>query len=161
MQKFPSILADDSTAIIKVVFWVIIMVIWGISSLVSAVKKKLREEEARARVAAPALNLTRSMEVPAARPATGRRPAVSSTLAPPLKKPAVRGPAPALPSPPVIQKSSRDIPVLPVTLKAPSRAAQLALRLRPESLKTQWLLTEILGKPLALRENGAPRQGHS
>jgi len=43
-------------------------------------------------------------------------------------------------------------------LEKPSTASELALLLRPQSLRHQWLLTEILSKPLALREEANPKR---
>jgi len=39
-----------------------------------------------------------------------------------------------------------------------TRATKLADILRPESLRNQWLLTEILAKPVGLREEPASRR---
>ena len=152
MQMIPSILAEDMTGMFKVVLGIIIMIIWGISSLVTAVKKKVKQAEARSMV-----ELTETAKLAPVRPAASARRAVASPmLAPPLPKPAVRRPTVAS-TPTVATPAAPRREVLPVTFIDASPAARLALKLRPESLKTQWLLTEVLGKPLALRENGDPR----
>ena len=168
------ILANGDDAVVKVIFGVIAVIIWGIGSLVSALKKKASLTPQRAISEEAPLDLTPRMEVPPVRmsaslpppppPPIGLRPVAQRMKAPPAPrkaKAAVR-PAPPRKGPPPLSLQPQQRKLAPAsppvaanpsaTKVAGSRAADLASTLRPQLLRQQWLLTEILAKPLALRE---------
>jgi hypothetical protein len=189
MPSFPPILASPDDATFKIIFWVIVGVIWAIASAVGAIKNKIKQAQKRAAAGLLPIDLTPRMEVkPPALPRPQQQMAwqmnVPSALAsrgpaprqqqqqkkatrpPPLRPvatPSARRPPPQLPTAPPIQRSAAATAASSSQAVARSRsedraplAVKLAATLRPQSLRTQWLLTEILNKPLSLRDDFQP-----
>ena len=162
------ILAVDDAIPVKAIFWIFMLIVWGISNVVKAIKKGTQARSSAVAVEEPPLELTPKMELKPAVPAPVRSQRIVRTAGkrpPPLPpgpvprkkpKPAVR----MLEDPPpstVAVTATEPIPRRKVLEKA-STASELALLLRPQSLRHQWLLTEILSKPLALREEAHPKR---
>jgi hypothetical protein len=162
MQHIVSILASGDDAIAKILIGVIVFIFWGISSIASALKKNAEQNQRRRVANELPIELTPRMEVGAARPAQrGPRMVAAPVAQPPPRRVAAPPLAPPI-SPPMPATARAAAPrkrpggsVSPATPGAVSPAAQLAQSLRPESLRARWLLTEILAKPLALRETDA------
>src|SRR2546423_74147 len=70
MHPTSFILAANDDAPIKVIFWVIVGIIWFIGSIVSALKKKTVQSQKRVDISEVPIDLMPSMEV---RPAQGIR----------------------------------------------------------------------------------------
>jgi hypothetical protein len=168
MQHIGSILASADDSIAKVVIGVIVFIFWGLGSIASALKKSAEKNQQRRMASELPIELTPRMEVAAARPVPARPPAQrpaqgrARMIAAPVAAPAPRRVAAAPLAPPVLAPARATSPksqpigtISPVMPRPVSPAGQLAKSLRPESLRTQWLLTEILAKPLALRETDA------
>jgi hypothetical protein len=197
MHLHSIILAKGDDALIKIAFWVVIGVIWVISSIVSSIKKKMQEMPKPQDISDVPIELTPTMEVRSAqemrssqmRPPQRRVPQMPGvrigqpmfpTRAAPLR-PVPLGPPPLkqkgkLPkrrsaaqvapvAPPQLYKQNIATPDQPPALGAlqpvstapkaarESTASQLARALqRPGALRTQIVIAEIFGKPLALRE---------
>lgn len=167
MAPIDSILASDNETLIKFVGAVVVLIIWGISSLVSAMGKarqnalKKQQQNRIAMSAAPKLVPSRQMTAqrgPAALPPlTSRmaaplpplrtlasqqrqgRPIVAKTA--PRPKASTPRPAPAPAAPPV-QPSPTKVLVVP---------AAITNLLRPTTVRAQFILAEVLQPPLALR----------
>src|SRR5258706_14013438 len=63
MHFHPTILAAGDDALIKVIFWVVIGIIWLISSIVSAIKKKAEQSQKRLESGEVPIELTPTMEM--------------------------------------------------------------------------------------------------
>lgn len=150
---FPVILADDDFPV-KLVIYVIIGVIWAISAVVKKVAKGMSANQPRPQAAPP---------VQVAQPGP---PVVAQTVAapfiprpPPIPKVKKKKPAPAparvpvVPAAPVAAPQAQPVVATPVATKSLSPLAMtLRRQLQPDSLRRELLMVEILGKPLALRE---------
>ena len=152
----------EAEVFIKVIFGIIVFIIWAISNIASAVKKSSAARQAGSVSAEPVLELTPRMEIP-----MPPKPVVRKRVVPmaPVRLPPLPGNRPGVKkvkAPKVVPEATPPFVVTqPVAAAARPRssstaatspAAQLAQLLRPQNLRTQWLMTEILGKPLALRE---------
>jgi len=154
MSPSPDILASSDEAIFKLVVLVIVLIVWGIGALASSLKGLKKQPSRRPPPLAsappqsvmmiPRLSTSIAPQAPlpplssrAITPASRRLGPKAIPVAPALR--AQR--APAAPPP------SRPAP-------APARPAlgQLAMWLRPSTIRSQFVLSEILGKPLALRD---------
>jgi hypothetical protein len=166
--------AGDADNIAKLIFFVIAAVIWGIGAIAKIAGQK-SEQEKRRRVAQGIQNATAGYQqkprpqlaesirqrLPPYSPAPVRtvkpRPAAkqsrSSRVQPPPPLPAQTSPAPTVSSmvDSLITTARFEIPA------AKSRAAGAALPglLNPATLRQQFILTELLQPPLALRESRA------
>src|SRR5579884_3023190 len=177
MLTTPSIIlsASDDHVITKLIPFIFIMVIWGISAVASAVKKA-QEESRRRQMRAKLTSVQRPVPVrpvaviPAprttarakvvsrlsARPkaAPKRLPAARSVAAvrPPVQSPAAPPAPPAKPARPAttLRESSAQ-PAAQRKVAAVS-AAGLSRWLRPATLRQQFILTEILQPPLSIRD---------
>lgn len=169
MLDFYYILAqrdDNDGGWVKVLFGVIFAIIWAVSALGTWLNKK--HEEARRQRLREQLN--QGMPEPQApvRPPTVPVPTHRAPPAPqnrfPKRAPQKRGRAVTTPPPVPVLEEAIPATTSPVTateisgtktsgatLPAAS-AASLARWLRPETLRHQFILTEILQPPLALRE---------
>jgi hypothetical protein len=159
MNSLPSILAaEDYAGLIKGVLFVIVLIIWGISAMVSTIKKaqtQARQRQGRSPI--PPRVPTQLRAAP---------PALRPTVAP--QRPMILPPLPALirPQPPARPTARRPPPNsaaparLPATASAappkaapppsPAPAATTGL-LRPTTVRAQFILAEVLQPPLALR----------
>ena len=92
--------------------------------------------------------------VPRGQAKVGRHPpALPPPTAVARQRPAAQAqPVPAPPPVSPAQSIQSSAAPSPSAARAPL-AAKLAATLRPRSLRTQWLLTEILNKPLCLRDD--------
>ena len=157
-------LADIDATAIKAIFWVIALIIWGIGSLASALKNAAKKGQG--------LPMQRPLVTPApvVRPprATGAKPPTRVVLAalreqmspsrPVAVSPPVRSPAlpPAPPMPAHATLSDLNVAVNRTHLN-PRPIRDLRNLLAPHKLQETWMLTEVLGKPLALRDDNGPR----
>lgn len=167
MPSIHSILASDDETLIKFVGAILVLIIWGISSLISAMGKsrqkalKQQQQNRIAMTAAPKPTPPRQMippRIPAALPPLAPRMAAPlpplATLAaqqrqarPAIAKAATRPkastprPAPAPASP----------PMQPSRVKAQVAPAAITNLLRPKTVRAQFILAEVLQPPLALR----------
>jgi len=154
---------------IKFVFGAIFFLIWVISALGTWLNKK-REEERRRRLREQLERGTPSAPTMSARarlnqPPVQRAPKRSAQRAPkPPRQPAQRYRALPVPPPIPVSRGETQATTRPVTatdvstvkrggVQAPgATAVALARWLRPDTLRRQFMLTEILQPPLALRE---------
>jgi hypothetical protein len=183
MHPLPPILASSDDAMFKIIFWVIVGVIWAIASAVGAIKNKVKQAQRRAAAGQLPIELTPRMEVkppPLARPPAQQMawqmnvPSALASRGPvprqkkgtrppplrPLASPAPRRPPAQLPTaPPIARAPAASAPQAAARSRSEDQAplaVKLAASLRPQSLRTQWLLTEILNKPLSLRDELQP-----
>src|SRR5439155_813567 len=112
--------ATDDGTVAKLIFGVLVFVVWGIGALVSVVKKQKKQEQERQRVMME--QVRREMQAGRATQAAGGA----------RMRPAAAAPLP--PQPPTYRP-----PVLPDWLT-------------PRTMRSQFILTEVLQPPLALRE---------
>ena len=170
MQLFTHILAtDDTDGLAKIVIGVIVFIFWGIGALASALKNKSQQAPLPRVANPPPIELTPNMEIAPRRPVMARppplRPGARPVTSPPRRAvprlvtaPAMQpvqqrlSPPPLAAAPAPVARAVITNPAPPTTTARVSPASLLANKLRPESLRTQWLLTEVLAKPLALRE---------
>jgi hypothetical protein len=179
MTDFLHTLADSDGDIGKLVVGVIALIIWGVSALASSAKKR-QEQQRRRQVferiargsAAPP-----TRPVPA-RPGMRPKPAAATThslppqaarvMSPPppgarrgkSKKQPRQSPVQPLPPPlpePAIVAAATIAPALSLTRPAAAKAPVVDARalsrwLTPATLRSQFMLTEVLQPPLALRE---------
>jgi hypothetical protein len=187
MTGFPQILADTNDSIVKVLFGVVFLIIWGVSALMSVIAKK-KEQERRERVRRE-IETGRSVPPPMRQGPASMRPPMQ---APPRMQPAPPRPVQPRPvqhrPPPLPQKQVRKRfpvkapvarqPAIPASAfqsepaeavileashaaatprvnrrpsNAPSAAA-LHSWLKPATLRQQFILTEVLQPPVAMRE---------
>jgi hypothetical protein len=114
----------------------------------------------QARIEAARLQTPQGPQPPATRPMMARLPPARRVKAPLFKgrKGARRGP-PALPAKPVTAQVAKAATPAPVTAPAAAKpvasvdAKLLSRWLRPQTLRTQFILTEIFQPPVALRES--------
>ena len=162
---FPGILADDDSALIKLGIYVIIGVIWLISAMV---KKAVKGMSSPQRPAPP--------PVPGQAPAgvwqpPPTAPSLPTPFRPPpmpkVKKKAAKRPAVVVAAPPAVvraapvQQAVEVMPARAVTgaAEAAPMAQMLRRELQPETLRREFLMLEILGKPLALRDGDGAAGG--
>ena len=155
----------------KLIFWVFVGAIWLISSIMSGLKKAIQGKPTVVpRPVSSTIDMAVMQPVPPAAPRRGvssTAQAMGETLRAQFAAQAgsqirtkQKQKRRAVPPPLIIQPSSSASPapisiappMAPVTVKTPLPNLNLRQLLRPESLRNQWILTEILGKPLALRE---------
>ena len=168
MAPTHSILASDDETLIKFIGVVVVLIIWGISSLLSAfgkARQKALKNQQQNRASIPP-----TTQRPPVRPAVSpRRPAALPPLAPrtaaplpPLRtlaspprqvRPAVAKTAPR-PSPKTLIPAPPQAPATPA-MRSPSKApvvsSAVASLLRPKTVRAQFILAEVLQPPLALR----------
>ena len=166
------ILAADADIPAKAIYWVIVLIVWGVGSLVSAMKKATRGQAPPPRVPlVPPLAGKGVQALPTVPPPTPGS-AMAEVLWAQMQKmqmpdptkrkksrrtPPPLVPPPRVPSPParpsLSQTAPEMAPVVSATFRPPQiTAAALQPMLQADSLRTQWILLEVLGKPLALRE---------
>lgn len=179
MHDIPYILADTETSITKFIFGAIFFLIWAVSAAMSALAKK-KEQERRERVRQQIEHGT-AMPPPVPMPPQ-QRPQMQQPI---RRQPMVRKTAPPRPvqrratPPKIVRRQQQPVPVRqpqpepePVRLAAvapplpaataPQRpssanAATINAWLRPGTLRRQFILTEVLQQPLALREGHLER----
>jgi hypothetical protein len=185
MLPFATILADVDEGAIKLIFFVIVAIIWGIGAMISAVKKKAEQM----RKAQMPVDLTPRMEqqqgvlrrdqLPVAPAVWPPPPPALGQTAPvrqqkknrkgPQKPPVVARPVPpplpvAAPSPAMAVAASPIAATAPAarpavgsvsdpTSRGATRAASVRNLLRAPALPTLIVISEVLGKPLALRDD--------
>ena len=170
-------LASSSDHLIaRLIFFAFIAIIWVIGWIASVMKKVQQEakrRQMRAQLSAPPQAIPArpvqlapgiAMRVPLAAlaPARGK---LAIRRVPPAVKTTKRGAEkkPAAPAPPTRQASAivnpirqaAPVPAAPSPQRkpiVPVTAANLSRWLRPDTLRQQFILTEILQPPLALRE---------
>jgi hypothetical protein len=162
--------ASDDSELTKVIIGAVFFLFWVLSSIASAISKK--NEEAKRKRARDAIAAGTSLPppLPGARQQAVRRKVQQRVPAVRQPPPAQRSPqqrrivaksprpapqpvaAPVVPVPPV--KPAEPIPPLTVARKIvrPTTATALRNWLQPATLRHQFILTEILQPPLALRE---------
>lgn len=155
MNSLPSILAaEDYAGLIKGVLFVIVLIIWGVSAMVSTIKKaQTQARQRQARLPIPPRVPTQLRAAP---------PALRPTVAP--QRPMILPPLPALirPQPPARPTARRPPPnsaaparLLATASAAPPKAAPppaaITGFLRPTTVRAQFILAEVLQPPLALR----------
>ncbi len=158
----------EAEVFIKVIFGIIVFVIWAVSNIASAVKKRSAAGQSELVSAEPVLELTPRMEIPLPPIPVVRKRVVAMAPVRPPPLPGNRPVSKKVKAPKVVAEATPPFVVTqPAAAAAKPRtsyatttspAGQLAQLLRPQSLRTQWLMTEILGKPLALREEANPRR---
>src|SRR5262245_27963555 len=120
MKMLSQILSDTEGSIVKVLFFVIFLVIWGISALMSMIAKK-KEQERRERVRRE-IEMGRSMPPPAKQSPVAMRPPMQQAprmQAPP--RPAPPRPVQHRPPPPLPQKQQKKrFPVKAPTARQPA-----------------------------------------
>ena len=158
------ILAVDEAIPVKAIFFIFMLIVWGVSNVAKAIKKGTQARSTLLAVEEPPLELTPKMELMPAVPTLVRGPRVvrmAGVRPPPLPPRSVskKQPKPTVrvfevPQPSTVAAAVAATEPTPrkKVLEKASTASELALLLRPQSLRHQWLLTEILSKPLALRE---------
>lgn len=166
------ILAAGNDDPIKVIFGVIVVVVWIIGGIASALKKKGQSSEGEdGFIVPPPLPREIPRSVPQRQPlprqATVPRPRPSSAIPihtkPVLRRPAAvrkktpaKRPAPQKALAPVIAAADADIITsrLPTAPPLPPRsfARTIAQSLAPKSLRRQFILTEIFQPPVTLRD---------
>lgn len=175
-----NILADSDGDIGKLVIGVIALIFWGVSAMVSAAKK--RQEQARRRQMFEQIARGGAVPTPPAPPARPAvRPGPSRAMLPPKRPmPAAQAARMTGPPPPAPRRgkskgqSARTSAPSPLTTAAspiasattaaggtesrpaakapPVDARALRRWLTPATLRSQFMLTEVLQPPLALRE---------
>jgi hypothetical protein len=157
MPLVPQILArSGEDSFIKMIFGVIVLIIWLGGALMSALQKRAQEAKRRARYNQMPAGYTRPAPPPVATaagfPAPPPAKAKSKRTAkrqadaqppPPSPKPRLAGPT--LATTPPAPAPARNAPAA-----QPSQIARL-LR-RPESLRAALILNEVLSPPVALRD---------
>lgn len=176
MHIAPFILSSDDSPI-KIVIFVIMAIIWGIGGLVSSAKKASEQAKRRAALRTqspppmplptlpPATAQRRpapQQRMPVSRPVAGgftppvvqRAGALSQMVAPAARKP---GPPPVAPArrPGAGSLAPAQSAAAAIVKLVPHGVSPIAIRrwLRPESLQKQFILTELLRPPKALRES--------
>lgn len=164
------ILAADDAIPVKAIFFIFMLIVWGVSNIAKAIKKGIQARSTAVAIEEPPLELTPKMELNPAVSAPVRSPRIVRTAGvrpPPLPPGPVlrKRPKPALKVfevPPISTVAAAVAATEPIPrkkiLEKASTASELAQLLRPQSLRHQWLLTEILSKPLALREEAHPKR---
>lgn len=151
------ILASDDSAIYKLAPFVIILIIWGLGALASIANKSKSKQRQTPVAPPPPIPVPKAMNRTAPRAA---RIAVPRQAVPPL--PAIAGKAaggkkPArMPAAPPLPQASAPAPA-PASRPAISRSAGSSSRsitgwLRPQTVRSQFALSEILGKPVTLKD---------
>ena len=140
--------ADATFDLIAFVF---VAIIWGIGALASAMKKS-----AQARPPAGPMP-----------PQAQAAPRPAAVPIPPVRKEKARAPrkaaAPALPAgrqakpvPPPLRRSVSSSVTQPQATKGPAAApaptSSFARLLQPDTIRAQYILAEVLGKPLAMKD---------
>jgi hypothetical protein len=183
MFSFATILADVDEGAIKLIFFVIVGIIWGIGALISSIKKKAEQM----RKAQMPVELTPRMEVqsqqqgvlrrdqlpvapavwPPPPPALGQAapvkqkknrkgpqkpPVVARPVPPPLPV-AAASLAPAVAAPISVATSPAAASAPAATGHGATRATSVRNLLRAPALPTLIVISEVLGKPLALRDD--------
>jgi hypothetical protein len=153
MPLLPQILArSGEDSFIKVIFGVIVLVIWLGGALMSALQKRAEEAKRRARYNKMPTGVTRPVPPPVPPPAKSKpkrgvkRQTVSN---PPPSAPIIRQPA-------VATAPRAPAPTRAAPAAEPSQIARL-LR-RPDSLRAALILNEVLSPPVALRDHSV--SGH-
>ena len=149
------ILASEDDAIYKLVPFLIILVIWALGAIASAINKSKAKQRPTPLALPPAIPPQKVMNRPAPRVAQPRQSAAStprgrrgkpaaerSFLERPLLPPLPQRSAPA-PAP--VARPAVSRPVAPST-------GSIAALLRPQTVRSQFALSEIIGKPVALKD---------
>lgn len=167
MAPIDSILASDNETLIKFVGAIVVLIIWGISSMVSAMGKtrqnalKKQQQNRIAMPAVPKLIPSRQMTAPRGPVALPPLAARMAAPLPPLRtlasqqrqaRPAV---AKTAPRPKDSTPRSAPAPASPPMQPSPTKAqvvpAAITNLLRPTTVRAQFILAEVLQPPLALR----------
>jgi len=160
MTHFPFILADDDN-IGKIVGFVIIAVIWGIGAL-SSVLKKATKTATRPTAYRPVVGPPIAPKAQAIQPARRAAP-VPQRKATPVRRPSPVPAAAVQQRPQAAPVARRQPPAAPSPIMAPvvvrhvvgtANSAAIRRWLQPDSLRKQFILTELLQPPIGLR---APR----
>lgn len=168
MAWHPFILASNDEALIKGVLAVVVFIIWGISSMAKAMaktKQNALKKQQQNRVQIPPPVQPRAVPaVPARRP-TVAPPAIPVRKAVPLPplhtlataarqtRPAVAKPAPPTKAPASpVARAVAPRPTMPSPRKAPAATTTIDTLLRPNTVRAQFILAEVLQPPLALRK---------
>lgn len=161
MTDLPHILGE-STGYEKLIGLLIFAAIWGISALASWINKQKKQQEdggQRQGIAQRFPEVRRPPDIALPRPIAPRgaqrvAPPVLPKVHPTARRHVARPAAVATP-PPIVQSVApamelRDKPKRPQATSA--TAVTIAAWLRPHTMRQQFLLTEILQPPLALRD---------
>jgi hypothetical protein len=159
MPPLPHILArSGEDSFIKILFGIIVLVIWLGGALMSALQKRAEEAKRRARYNQMPTGYTRPVPPVPANPAgfpTPPPPKAKSKRA--AKRQNLGKPLPSAPAPAIVRPTLATAPPTPATTRAtpaptaqPSQIARL-LR-RPDSLRAALILNEVLSPPVALRD---------
>ena len=131
--------AELENATLKVVVGVIVAVVWLAAQVAGSLAKKQ-----------PKRPVPPGRTSPPARP-----PRVTQRTAPPrVNRPAPK-PAALRPTPPVVRTVQARPSAVPPTAKPLPRQQMVSVLLRPRNLKKAFVLTEVLGTPVSLREDNA------
>jgi hypothetical protein len=174
----PHYLASGEEGLIKLIFWVIVLIVWGIGSVASAMKKAAGGATARvpnptAAPKPPPENPKNAQPPMSAGPRLTARPAANALPAQfqfaPAASPkknrrrAVPPPMPTARPPQSPQPPARTLSVAPpmaaIVEQTTSPASDIRILLRSGSLGNQWMICEVLAKPLALRGDDASTHG--
>jgi hypothetical protein len=162
-----SILASDDDTI-KVIGVVVFLIIWGIGAMASAAKKaqeasRRKQMQNRSARPATAIALPPVQRMPAAvrpRQVAINRPAAKRAAPPPLPqstrsaaKPAAFAAAPLPPFDSTVQRTpARPAPIRPRPATARSARTPITGWLNAGTVRSQFILAEILQPPLAFRK---------
>ena len=161
MPLLPQILArSGEDSFIKVIFGIIVLVIWLGGALMSALQKRAEEAKRRARYNQMPTGYTRPVPPPVQNPAGFPAPPVAKSKSKrAAKRQTISKPVPSVP---VVRQAAA--PAAPPTA-APVRSAPVAqpsqiarLLRRPESLRAALILNEVLSPPVALRDRAESGQ---
>lgn len=151
------ILAAEEDAIYKLVPFLIILVIWALGAIASAINKSKPKQRQTPLAPPPPIPPQKVMNRPA--PPVAQI-AVARQGLPPLPtiaRKAARGKKVVrTPGPPPLPQAPAAAPA-PVSRPAVSRSVapstgSIAAWLRPQTVRSQFALSEILGKPVALKD---------
>jgi hypothetical protein len=150
MNHLTNILAEGESAQMKVIFGVIFFLVWFATSAMSALKKRTEQEKRK-----QLREVIQAGEKPAP-PALPGQPGWRASKKLFGKKPRLPQPPPPVPEAPVesVRSAMRsEAPIIPPIVRRPNITANsLRAWLRPQTLRQQFILTEILQKPISMRE---------
>lgn len=163
MQSFHAILASDNESLIKVIGAIVVFIIWGISSMASAIGKarqnaaKKQQQNRNAMSAAPQRVPSKPAIAPRASAAPPPLPSRTASPLPPLRTLASSA---AQTRPAAVKTTTRPKaaaspsvapPVKPLAAKPQIVTPVIARLLQPKTVRAQFILVEVLQPPLALR----------
>jgi len=163
MFKLPHILAEDGEGISRIIFAAIFVLIWIVSAIAGAINKKKEERrrrEIRETIERTTQGSPSARVPPPARPAPPRKVAKApARRPPPLRKPVEEEAIVLEVAEHGIQRPSIEATEITDGTRRRGRsgttvnADAIAAWLRPETLRRQFILTEILQPPVALRDD--------